>query len=162
VFNEPLQNKRGSFYLLGKRKMKELIEKIKEQIAQIKNEILMVTDQIELIRQEGDDADVSLYTELLDKSNMLREKIEQLQKNLSVYQNSTESETIDIGNTVEISMGSMKKSLTLVLPEDVDTSNGLISVDSPIGQALFQKKKGADVTVDTPNGKIEYKVLEVN
>jgi transcription elongation factor GreA len=141
--------------------MKELIVKIKDQIVQIKNEILMVTDQIELIRQEGDDADVSLYTELLDKSNMLREKIEQLQKNLSVYQNSTESETIDIGNTVEISIGNTKKSLTLVLPEDVDTSNGLISVDSPIGQALVQKKKGADVSVETPNGKIEYTVLEV-
>lgn len=141
--------------------MKELIEKIKGQISEIKSEILTVTDQIELIRQEGDDADVSLYMELLDRSNMLRDRIEQLQKNLSIYQNSSDSDCIDIGNTIELSVGSMKKSLTLVLPEDVDTSNGLISVDSPIGQAVFQRKSGEAIFVETPSGKVEYKVVAV-
>ena len=40
----------------------------------------------------------------------------------------------------------------LVMPEDANVEDGLISTASPIGRALLNKEEGDDVTVKTPNG----------
>ncbi|MEA2007601.1 MAG: transcription elongation factor GreA [Chloroflexota bacterium] len=49
----------------------------------------------------------------------------------------------------------------LVGSKEADPINGKISNASPIGNALFGKKEGAEVIVDTPNGKIKLKILEI-
>jgi transcription elongation factor GreA len=38
---------------------------------------------------------------------------------------------------------------------------GLISNESPVGRALLGKKKGDNVTIITPGGKITYKILSI-
>ena len=40
----------------------------------------------------------------------------------------------------------------LVMPEDANVEEGLISTASPIGRALLNKEEGDDVLVRTPNG----------
>lgn len=49
----------------------------------------------------------------------------------------------------------------LVTPEEVDPRNGKISVSSPIGRALLNKKTGDEVVVDLPTGRKEYEVTEL-
>jgi transcription elongation factor GreA len=38
---------------------------------------------------------------------------------------------------------------------------GKISVESPIGKALLNKPKGAIVEIETPQGKIKYKIAKI-
>ena len=45
-----------------------------------------------------------------------------------------------------------RRTVTLVLPADADPSRGRISVLSPIGLALLGRRRGAVVSVQTPNG----------
>jgi transcription elongation factor GreA len=40
----------------------------------------------------------------------------------------------------------------LVMPEDANVDQGLISTASPIGRALLNKEEGDEVVVRTPNG----------
>ena len=40
----------------------------------------------------------------------------------------------------------------LVMPEDANVDEGLISTASPIGRALLNKEAGDEVVVKTPNG----------
>ena len=40
----------------------------------------------------------------------------------------------------------------LVMPEDADVEQGLISTASPIGRGLLNKEEGDEVTIATPNG----------
>mgnify|MGYP001258569545 FL=1 len=49
----------------------------------------------------------------------------------------------------------------LVLPEDADPGEGLISTASPIGRALMGKEEGDDVTVPTPNGTREFEIIKL-
>ncbi len=49
----------------------------------------------------------------------------------------------------------------LVDREESEPSQGRISVQSPIGQALMGKEEGDDVSVRTPKGIQEYEVIEV-
>ena len=39
---------------------------------------------------------------------------------------------------------------------------GKISNRSPFGMALFGKKKGDDVLFKTPNGEVNYKIIDVS
>ena len=49
-------------------------------------------------------------------------------------------------------------SFTLVSSVEADPQNEMISVESPLGEALFGAKKGDKVTVDAPAGKIVYEI----
>ena len=50
----------------------------------------------------------------------------------------------------------------IVGSSESDPSKGLISNVSPVGKAVLDKKKGEEVVVETPNGDIYFKVLEVS
>jgi transcription elongation factor GreA len=41
---------------------------------------------------------------------------------------------------------------SLVMPEDANVEEGLISTASPIGRSLLNKEEGDEVVVRTPNG----------
>ena len=45
---------------------------------------------------------------------------------------------------------------------EADPAKNKISDSSPIGSALIGKKAGQEVTLETEDGKIKYKIIEVN
>jgi len=49
----------------------------------------------------------------------------------------------------------------IVGPDEIDTSKGWISIDSPLARALLKKALDDDVSVDLPNGRIAYTVVDV-
>ena len=51
---------------------------------------------------------------------------------------------------------------TLVSPDEADFELDKISITSPIGKALLNKKVVNTVVVDAPDGTIEYKILEIS
>ncbi|MCA9386236.1 GreA/GreB family elongation factor [Candidatus Dojkabacteria bacterium] len=139
--------------------MSTIQERVKEQITQVKDEILSITNQIEVFRNEGDEADVNIMRELQDKLEILSEKVSNLQKNLSIYQNAHASSAIQVGTSVSISNSNVKnKVITLVMPEDADPVSGFISSASPLGNALLEKKSGESVQFATPGGVQEFTI----
>jgi len=54
-----------------------------------------------------------------------------------------------------------EKVFTIVGSEEVDLSLGKISNESPIGMALLYKNINDKITVKTPKGEVEYKILKV-
>ncbi len=142
--------------------MNTLVNNLKEQIKQLKTEILNITNQIETIRNEGDDSDVGISIELQDKLDLLIEKLEKIQKNLSIYQNSSKSDFVDLGKNIEFAVNGLTRSITLVLPEDADPTLGFISIESPVGNSLLNKKNGDSAIVETDNGIVEYKIYNIS
>lgn len=51
---------------------------------------------------------------------------------------------------------------TIVCEDEADFKIGKISVTSPIARALIGKEIGEEVVVVTPNGDVEYEILEVH
>jgi transcription elongation factor GreA len=49
----------------------------------------------------------------------------------------------------------------IVMPEEVNASQGKISVHSPIGRALMGKEVGEEVDVQTPRGQRSYRIVEL-
>jgi transcription elongation factor GreA len=54
-----------------------------------------------------------------------------------------------------------KQTFQIVGSEEADFSAGKISNISPLGRALFGKKKGETASFHTPKGEIVYKVLSI-
>jgi transcription elongation factor GreA len=70
---------------------------------------------------------------------------------------------IGFGSTVKIrGDDGVEESWTLVSHAEADTRSGMISTDSPVGQALIGKRAGDSISVSTPGGDITYTVLAIS
>lgn len=49
----------------------------------------------------------------------------------------------------------------IVGPDEIDTGQGFISIDSPMARALLKKSVGEEVYVRTPKGEAYYEVNEI-
>ena len=71
---------------------------------------------------------------------------------------------IEIGSSVVVQKEGTKeeKKYVIVGSQEADMAKGKISNHSPIGSALFGKKKGDRVTFKTPKGAANYKIIDVS
>lgn len=53
------------------------------------------------------------------------------------------------------------KQFRIVGPDEFDVKLGFISMDSPLAQALLNKSEGDDISVQGPNGVLEYYLSKV-
>jgi len=72
------------------------------------------------------------------------------------------SSKIQFGATVELSDDEGKlKTFTIVGVDEVNTSLGRISWQSPIGKSLIGKSFGDEVLVKVPSGEVSYEIISV-
>ena len=69
---------------------------------------------------------------------------------------------VSFGNTVTVEVEGNQKDFTIVSALEADPLAGKMSDISPIGSALIGKKNGDVVNVDTPGGKVTYKILNIS
>jgi transcription elongation factor GreA len=69
----------------------------------------------------------------------------------------------NVGSTIRLLnlKGGKEQTFHLVSPNEVDPSNGKISIESPVGKAVMNRGAGDEVTVDAPSGALEFRLLEV-
>ena len=70
---------------------------------------------------------------------------------------------VEVGSEVTIKDAAGKEhTYTIVGSSEADPSEGKISNESPVGQALLGCKKGQKATVQTPSGSIKYTVVKIS
>ena len=67
-----------------------------------------------------------------------------------------------VGIPTEVGKVEEPKTYVIVGSEEADMVKGKISNRSPVGVALFGKKKGDNVSFKTPNGLVNYKIINVS
>lgn len=69
---------------------------------------------------------------------------------------------VDIGNTVVVKQdGKKRETFTIVGAAEADPKNGLISNESPLGQALLGHQVGDEVEVDAPAGVLRFRIVKI-
>ncbi len=121
---------------------------------------------LEYAKSLGDLSENAEYHQAREDQGKLEGRIAKIEQILK----SSETITHDKGDKVEV--GSMvvvqkensseEKTFTIVGSEEADMTTGKISNHSPMGVALFGKKKGESVSIKTPSGVINYKVINVS
>lgn len=93
---------------------------------------------------------VRLIEDLLDRATIIDSK-------------SISTKKVGIGTWVTLKTPKSKKEMSfeVVSQAEVDLEGNKVSMDSPLGTALMGRKKGDEVEIEAPNGKIKYKIMAI-
>ena len=125
-----------------------------------------IKNDIAVARSFGDLSENSEYDEARNeqaKNEARIKELEELLENAVILDESNiDTSVVSLGSTVKISGPMGEVSYDLVGSNESNPMEGRISDQSPIGAALIGKRAGDAVSVETPGGTIEMKVLEVS
>jgi len=144
---------------------KESLEKLKKELDYLKKtERKKVAKQLEHAIGFGDLSENAAYHDAREAKEFLERKISELTQKIEqavIVKASKNTNNVQIGSTVFVKSGKDKLCFKIVDSEEIDPLQGKISYDSPLGKTLLNKRKGTTVQVDTPKGKVEYKIIKV-
>jgi transcription elongation factor GreA len=124
-----------------------------------------IADRLRFAIQQGDLSENADYISAKEDQAFLEGKILELEETIRraiIIGETTSLDSIDIGSTVIVQLaGDDKLTFRVVGTKEADPRNGLISHQSPYGQALLGKRVGDVARANTPGGIVELKVLEI-
>lgn len=127
-----------------------------------------IAERLMEARSQGDLSENSEYDEAKEQqaANEMRiSEIENMLKNARVIDDADISGTeVSLGSVVTILDVEMneKSEYQLVSSSEENIFAGKLSSESPIGAAIMGKKKNTVVSVKTPVGFLEYKILKIS
>lgn len=144
----------------------EGLEKIKKQLEYLKTvRRKEITHRIEEAIKLGDLSENAEYHEAKDDQGLNEAKIRELEEilnNAVLINNEKGSKNIvEIGDTIKVKYDGREKEFTIVGQSEANPTEGLISNESPIGQAFIGRKKGETVEVEAPAGTVKYKIIKI-
>ena len=97
-----------------------------------------------------------LEGKILELTSIIREA-----KIIEKPKNGEEKDKVQIGSIVTIISNGSKQKFQIVGPEEANPLKEKISMQSPLGKAVLGKSLLEDFTVETPEGKVQYKIIEI-
>lgn len=125
-----------------------------------------VTKALSEAAAEGDRSENAEYIyrkkQLREIDSRIRYLVKRLEVLKSVDQKPADQSKIFFGAWVElIDENDHTVRYRIVGPDEIDTKQGLISIDSPMARAMLKKSIGDEVCVKTPNGETYYEVNDI-
>jgi transcription elongation factor GreA len=130
----------------------------------LKNKKPKAIDRLGKARSMGDLKENSEYSAAKDELAFVEgrvREIEEILDNASIVENNQAGDQVQVGSTVTVGVDGKIDSFQIVGEFEADPMNKKLSQNSPIGQALINKKIGDLVEVNIPAGKIQYKIIEI-
>ena len=141
-------------------------KKWEEELAYLKGPRKMeVAEKIKQAREYGDLSENSEYDEAKNEQALLEAKIaetEQMLRNAKIVEKVSTS-SVGIGTTVKLYDYEFEEEIVyhIVSATEIDIPNFKISLESPLGKALYGKKVNEEIEVEVPDGINKYKILEI-
>jgi transcription elongation factor GreA len=152
---------RGNYITEEKKKSLEI--ELEELKGPKRKEILAA---LEYAKSLGDLSENAEYHQTREDQGKLEERIKRIEQVLESSQvvKGGGGDIIEIGSKVIVQKegGQDNKTYQIVGSEEADMALGKISNHSPFGEALFGKKKGDTISFKTPNGEVNYKIIDVS
>lgn len=143
----------------------EGLEKLKKELEYLKNvkrkELAQILEQCIAF---GDLSENAGYHEAKEVQGFLEGRIlelEELIRDAVIVSQEKHTGWVQIGSTILVKSGSDEEKFKIVGAEEANPLEGKISIDSPLGKAILNQPKGTVVEVNTPQGKVQYKILKI-
>jgi len=125
-----------------------------------------ILESLEYAKSLGDLSENAEYHQTREDQGKLEERIAKVEAILQSSQvvSGHSGESVGVGSKVVVEKEGTKEKKTyqIVGSEEADMALGKISNRSPFGEAIFDKKKGDNVSFKTPNGVVNYKIIDVS
>ncbi len=142
------------------------LKEIQDELDELKNvKRPEVITALKEARALGDLSENAEYDAARTEQALVENRIQELEamiENVVLIEN-VDTDKVSIGTTVTIEYvgDNDTEAYSIVGSKEADPFNNKISNESPIAQAIMGKKAGDVVSVDSPNGKYDVKILKI-
>lgn len=145
----------------------QILKKFEDEIQQLEKELKMeLPKEIKRARELGDLSENAEYHAAKERQRLVESRISMLKKRVSEISlmnlDRIPHDKVGFGSSVHLKDENGQTIVyRLVMPEDANAEQGLISTASPIGRALLNKEEGDEIVVTTPNGSRRFELVKL-
>jgi transcription elongation factor GreA len=143
-------------------------QKLTREVEQLNHELnVTLPEALKKALQQGDLRENGDYHAALERQQFVHARLSHLRSRLAklsqIDLSKVPRDRVGLGSRVEVQDAETKERETyeLVIPDAMDMDAGHISVASPLGRALLDRKAGESVPVRLPAGTRKLKILKV-
>jgi transcription elongation factor GreA len=147
----------------------EGLKKLKDELHHMKTvQRPAISDQIAEARDKGDLSENAEYDAAKEAQGLLEMKISKMEGVLSnarlIDDSNIDTSKVFILSKVKIKNvnNGMEMEYMLVAENEADLKAKKISVESPFGKGLLGKSQGEIADIHTPNGIVQFEVMEIS
>lgn len=136
---------------------------LEAELDELKGRRGAIAEKIAEARDFGDLSENAEYDSAREEQGLVESRIAEIEDiilNADIIKAGKGSK-VTLGSKVELRTGKKTVVYTVVGPVEADPLEGRISNESPIGEALMDKKVGDTVTINTPKGEITYEIISI-
>jgi transcription elongation factor GreA len=148
--------------------LREVKQKLEEEMQRIEYELrVTLPKEIQTALGQGDLSENAEYESAKNRQSTMQARFAQIQKRLAdlsrIDVSGVPKDRAGLGSevTVENLEGGEEIRYTLVIPELADGNRSFVSMASPVGKALMNRRVGDTVTITIPRGTLEYEVRRI-
>lgn len=153
----------------------EGLKKLKEELEERKTvKRQEIAERLGEAKSLGDLSENTEYAAAKEEQSFNEGRIFELEQIIKesnlIRPNHKKTKKIQIGSIIEVKLiksrgnksnSGEKQSFIIVGSQEADPSQGKISNESPLGEAFFGREVGDIIEVETPKGKMEYKIVNI-
>jgi len=143
-------------------------QKLEEEMQRIEHELrVILPKEIQAALGQGDLSENAEYESAKNRQSTIQARFAQIQKRLAdlsrIDVSGVPKDRAGLGSevTVENLESGEEICYTLVIPELADGNRSFVSMASPVGKALMNRRVGDTVTITIPRGTLEYEVRRI-
>lgn len=140
------------------------LKKLEEELELVRKKRREIAHRIQEAKELGDLSENAEYAEAKNAQAFNEgriQEIDEILKNAVMIEDNVSNSYVKPGCSIKVMVDGVEKTFTIVGSNEADPGKGLISNESPLGEAFMNRKVGDTVEVMAPKGKIIYKILEI-
>lgn len=148
--------------------IEEIRKKLQAEVEALNHELhVVLPDTLKRALEHGDLRENADYQAAIERQAIIAARLEHLRSRLhklsDIDFSKVPADRVGLGSRVKVLDLDTKDEQTyeVVIPDAVDVDMGHISVSSPLGRALLDKKEKQTVTVQLPVGKRRLRIIEL-
>lgn len=143
---------------------KDGFKKLQQEQEELIKQRPAVLEDLKKARELGDLKENGYYKASRAKLNFIDGRLFRIKVAMkqAVIVDDAQGDTIGIGKKVTLQTGDTKIIYTLVGDMEANPTEGKISLLSPLGKALENKKVGDEATIETPMKRVVYKIVSIS
>jgi len=148
--------------------LRDVKKKLEEEMQRIEHELrVTLPKEIQTALGQGDLSENAEYESAKNRQSTLQARSAQIQKRLAdlsrIDVTGVPKDRAGLGSEVTVENLETGEEIlyTLVIPELADGNKSFVSMASPVGKALMNRRVGDTVTITIPRGTLEYEVRRI-
>jgi transcription elongation factor GreA len=139
--------------------------RLEEELAELRERRRELYRNVQDANTNNEASDSSEYEEIKDDLVYTEARVRDLEKVLEtaeVIEEGSPDGVVALGSHVTVAFDDGEtETWVIVSPEEASATEGRVSTDSPVGQALLGSRDGDTISVLTPGGEVTYTVVSV-